>query len=207
MPSVPPVALLILPLLALAACNRDPLMVERSPCPAVGIPVHVGSYTRFDPPESRNADAIDFVAQLTDLSASCTPGDTMLVSDVGFTVTAIRRQPGPAREVVLPIFVSLVQGGNVLVSKQLTAVSLRFPEGGLRAQARGGARAEVARSAATLPQDIQRRITRQRRPRDEDALIDPMSDPQVRAAVRAASFEVLVGFQLDDAALAYNVGK
>jgi hypothetical protein len=34
-----------------------------------------------------------------------------------------------------------------------------------------------------------------------------MSDPQVRAAVRAASFEVLVGFQLDDAALAYNVGK
>jgi hypothetical protein len=138
MPSVPPVALLILPLLALAACNRDPLLVERSPCPAVGIPVHVGSYTRFDPPESRNADAIDFVAQLTDLSASCTPGDTMLVSDVGFTVTAIRRQPGPAREVVLPIFVSLVQGGNVLVSKQLTAVSLRFPEGGLRAQARGG---------------------------------------------------------------------
>ncbi len=205
--SVPRAALLLLPLLALAACNRNPLLVERSPCPAIGIPVHVGSYTRFDPPESRDADAIDFVAQLTDLSASCTPGEAMLVSDVSFTVTAVRRRPGPAREVYLPIFVSLVQGGNVLVSKQLTGVSLQFPEGQLRAQSRGGARAEVARSAATLPADIQRQITRQRRPSEEDALIDPLSDPQVRAAIRAASFEVLVGFQLDDAALAYNVGK
>ena len=34
-----------------------------------------------------------------------------------------------------------------------------------------------------------------------------LAPPQVRAAVRAASFEVLVGFQLDDASLAYNVGK
>lgn len=199
--------LLVSFLLLLAACSQNPLLVERSPCPALAIPVHTGSYTRFDPPESRNADAIDFVAQLTDLSATCTPGSEMLVSDVGFTVTAVRRQPGPAREEYLPLFVTLVQGGNVLVSKQLTGVSLRFPEGQMRAEARGGARAEVARSAATLPADIQRKITRERRPRDEDALIDPLSDPQVRAAVRAASFEVLVGFQLDDAALAYNVGK
>jgi hypothetical protein len=199
--------LIVLPALVLAACNRNPLLVERSPCPALGIPVHAGSYTRFDPPESRDASAIDLVAQLTDLTSTCTIGAETLVSDVGFTVTALRRQPGEAREVYLPIFVSLVQGGNVLVSKQLTGVNLRFEAGQLRAQARGGARAEVARSAATLPPEIQREITRQRRPRDEDALVDPLSDPQVRAAVRAASFEVLLGFQLDDAALAYNVGK
>jgi hypothetical protein len=29
----------------------------------------------------------------------------------------------------------------------------------------------------------------------------------VRAALRAASFEVLLGFQLDEAGLAYNVSK
>jgi hypothetical protein len=95
----------------------------------------------------------------------------------------------------------------VLVSKQLTGVTLSFPEGGLRAEARGGARAEVHRSAVTLPAEVQQRITRERKPDEADALVDPLSDPQVRAAVRAASFEVLVGFQLDDASLAYNVGK
>jgi hypothetical protein len=34
-----------------------------------------------------------------------------------------------------------------------------------------------------------------------------MSDPLIRAALRAASFEVLVGFQLTDQALGYNVTK
>jgi hypothetical protein len=54
---------------------------------------------------------------------------------------------------------------------------------------------------------VQERITRERKPNDPDALVDPLSDPLVRAAIRAASFEVLLGFQLDDAALAYNVAK
>ncbi|MEN9932376.1 MAG: hypothetical protein RIS17_949, partial [Pseudomonadota bacterium] len=40
-----------------------------------------------------------------------------------------------------------------------------------------------------------------------DAATDPMADPEVRAALRAASFEVLIGFQLDDRALAYNIAK
>jgi hypothetical protein len=34
-----------------------------------------------------------------------------------------------------------------------------------------------------------------------------MADPEVKAALRAASFEVLLGFQLDDRALAYNIAK
>jgi hypothetical protein len=88
----------------------------------------------------------------------------------------------------------------------MTGVTLQFPEGGLRAEARGGARAEVHRSAVTLPAEVQQRITRELKADEPDALVDPLSDPQVRAAVRAATFEVLVGFQLDDASLAYNVG-
>ena len=62
-------------------------------------------------------------------------------------------------------------------------------------------------AAVTLPADIQARISRQRKPDEPDALVDPLADPQVRAAVRAASFEVLVGFQLDDPSLAYNIAK
>jgi len=39
------------------------------------------------------------------------------------------------------------------------------------------------------------------------AAIDPLAAPEARSALKNASFELLVGFQLDDAALAYNVGK
>lgn len=191
----------------LSACNRNPLLVKRSPCPAVAIPLHVGSYTRFDPPQSRDASAIAFTAQISELAGTCLEGADYLTTDVSYTVTAQRRRAGPAEEVYLPIFVALAQGGNVLVSKQVTGVSLKFPDGGLRAETRGGARADVHRSAVTLPAEMQERISRERRPDDPDALVDPLADPQVRAAVRAASFEVLVGFQMDDASLAYNVGK
>jgi hypothetical protein len=105
------------------------------------------------------------------------------------------------------LFVALAQGGNVLVSKQLTAVDISFAEGQLRAEARGGGRARVHRSATALAPAVEERLERQRKASDADALTDPMSDPQVRAALRAATFEVLVGFQLDDASLAYNVAK
>jgi hypothetical protein len=201
------VAGLLVSALALSACNSNPLLVKRSTCPAVAIPTYTGAYTRFDPPQSRNADAIELTAQLTDVTGSCIEGPEFLTTEVAFTVTAQRRKAGPAKQVYLPIFVGLAQGGNVLVSKQLTGVMLEFPEGQLRAEARGGARADVHRSAVTLPPEVQARITRERRPEEPDALVDPLSDPQVRAAVRAASFEVLVGFQLDDASLAYNVGR
>ncbi len=193
--------------LALAGCNRNPLLVKRSPCPAVAIPTYVGQVTQFNPPQSRNADAIDLTAQITDVTGTCIEGPEYLATDVAFTVTAQRRQAGPAKEVYLPIFVALAQGGNVLVSKQLTGVMLQFPEGAYRTEARGGARAQVHRSAVTLPADVQQRITRERKAEEPDALVDPLADPQVRAAVRAASFEILVGFQLDDASLAYNVAK
>lgn len=193
--------------LALAGCNSNPLLVRRSQCPAVAVPAFAGSTTQFSPAQSRDADAIDLTAQLVDVSGQCIEGDNELVSNISFTVTAQRRHAGEAREVYLPLFVGLVQGGNVLVSKQQTGVMLKFAEGQLRAEAKGGARADVQRSAATLPADVQDRLSQRRRPNRRESLIDPSADPQVRAAVRAATFEVLVGFQLDDPSLAYNVGK
>lgn len=193
--------------LALAACNRNPLLVKRSQCPAVAVPAYAGSVTRFEPAQSRDADAIDLTAQLVDVAGQCIDGTTEITSNISFTVTAQRREAAGPREVYLPLFVGLVQGGNVLVSKQQTGVMLRFADGQLRAEAHGGARADVQRSAATLPADVQEKLSQKRRPNRRESLVDPMADPQVRAAVRAATFEVLVGFQLDDPALAYNVGK
>jgi hypothetical protein len=67
--------------------------------------------------------------------------------------------------------------------------------------------AAVSRTAAAVPQAILDKINRKRRPGELDAATDPMADPEVKAALRAASFEVLLGFQLDDRALAYNIAK
>ncbi|QMW24516.1 hypothetical protein H3309_04060 [Sandaracinobacteroides saxicola] len=191
----------------LAGCNRNPLLVTRSACPAVAIPYHAGEVTRFNPPQSRDASAIQLTAQIINLSGTCLETPEQLTTDVRFTVAAQRRDARGATQVYVPLFIALVQGGNVLVSKQVTGVNLTFADGQLRAEAQSGGRADVSRAATRIPDDIQAKITRERRPEDPDALTDPLANPQVRAAVRAASFEVLVGFQLDDAALAYNVAK
>ena len=65
----------------------------------------------------------------------------------------------------------------------------------------------VSRAAATLPQDIERTLTRPRKPGDPQSAIDPLSDPTIRAAVARATFEHLVGFQLTNAQLRYNATR
>jgi hypothetical protein len=61
--------------------------------------------------------------------------------------------------------------------------------------------------AATLPDDVRQRITAKRRAGDEEAATDPLNDPEVRAALASASFELLVGFQLTEDQLAYNATR
>lgn len=203
-----PLVVLGLAALALAGCQRNPLLVKRSICPAVAVPAYAGDATLFrDGDTGRNADAIDVVATITDLRGVCTEGADKLSTQVSYVVVARRSDAGPARQVTLPVFASLVQGGNLLVSKQLSSVTISFAAGQQRAEVAGGAQTRIARSAALLPPAIQERVSRERKPGDIDAATDPLSDPEVRAAVRAASFEVLVGFQLDEAALAFNATK
>ena len=203
-----PVLVLGLAALALAGCQRNPLLVKRSICPAIAVPAYAGDTTLFrDGDTGRNADAIDVVATITDVRGICTEGTDALTTQVSYTVVARRSDAGAVRSVTLPVFASVVQGGNLLVSKQLSSVTVQFAAGQVRAEVAGGTRTRVARSAALLPPEIQERVSRNRKAGDLDAATDPLSDPEVRAAVRAASFEVLVGFQLDEAALAYNVTK
>lgn len=206
--SMRPLVVLGLAALALAGCQRNPLLVKRSICPAVAVPAYAGDTTLFTAGDTgRNADGVDLVATITDVRGTCTEGTDAIATQVVYTVVARRTDAGPARQVTLPVFASVVQGGNLLVSKQLSSVTISFAAGQQRAEVAGGARSRVARSAALLPPEVQERVSRNRKPGDLDAATDPLSDPEVRAAVRAASFEVLVGFQLDEAALAYNVTK
>ena len=200
--------------LSLAACStpngeimESGVTATRSACPAVAIPAATGDITLFNPENSRDASAIDVVASITNLRSTCDESGANIVTNVTFDIQAQRRDGRGAREVVLPYFAVAVQGGSQIQSKSVTRVALRFADGQLRAGASATASGQVSRAAATLPEEIRQQITRRRKPGDPSAAIDPMADPAVRDAVRRASFEVLVGFQLTPEQLAYNATR
>lgn len=200
--------------LLLAGCAKDGefdssggIIITRSACPAVAVPSHAADVTLFDPPGSLDSRAIDVVATITNIRSSCADSGEDVVVTTSFDVQARRNNASGARDVVLPYFATVVQGGRVVVSKRVSRVSLHFNDGELRAETKGGASANVNRAAVALPADIQERITRKRKAGDADAAIDPMADPQVREAVSRASFELLIGFQLTQAQLQYNATR
>ncbi|MDG2003665.1 MAG: hypothetical protein P8J20_10075 [Novosphingobium sp.] len=179
----------------------------RSRCPAVGIPDYTGDVTVFSVPGNRFADNIDVVAAMTNVRPQCTEGAEKVVSRVTFDVLARRTNVSSARQVTLPYFVTVLRGGNTVITKRVGSVTLNFAAGQERAQASGEGIGYIDRASATLPEDIRKRITRKRRAGDADAAIDPLADPEVKAAISRATFEVLVGFQLDEAQLAYNATR
>jgi hypothetical protein len=179
----------------------------RSVCPAVGIPDHTGDVTLFSPAGATTADAIDVTALITNVRSNCDETGEELYSNVSFEVRGLRSDTNGARTVELPYFSTVVRGGSSVISKRLGSVTLNFADGEARASALGTAGAVVNRAEATLPPDIRQMITRERRSGDEDAAIDPLTRPEVRAAMTRASFELLVGFQLTEDQLAYNVTR
>lgn len=179
----------------------------RSACPIVAVPAHTGDITLFDPPASREAAAIDVVANITDLRSTCETVGNEIQSRVTYTVNALRRDGAGARDVDLPVFSTVVRGATNVVAKRIATVRLSFAEGSLRAHASGSAQASVDRAAATLPEDIERRITRPRKSGDSDAALDPLAQPDVRAAIQRTSFELLVGFNLTTDQLRYNITR
>jgi hypothetical protein len=209
----PKAALAVLIPLVLAGCAREGdilptgVLATYSACPAVAIAAGTGDVTLFDPAGSREASAIDVVATITNVRSTCDETGEYIVTNATFDVQAQRRDNRGAREVVLPYFATVVHAGNNVVSKRVSRVAVRFADGEYRATARGAADAQVLRSAATLPDEIRRQITRERRAGDPDAAIDPLANPTVRAAVTRATFELLIGFQLTEDQLRYNATR
>lgn len=183
------------------------IYVTRSTCPQVGIPAGTGDITMFSPPGRTDAAAIDVVATITNLRATCTEDATHVVSTATFDVVATRRDAGEARQVTLPYYNVIAQGGADVVAKKIGYVALNFPAGSVRAQTNAQATGRVARGAVVLPEDIQRELTRERRAGERDAAIDPLADPTVRDAVAKATFEQLIGFQLTQDQLRYNATR
>ncbi|MBA3053715.1 MAG: hypothetical protein FP826_01975 [Sphingomonadales bacterium] len=179
----------------------------RSACPAVGIPDYTGDITLFSPAGATDASAIDVTAAMTDVRSTCNDSGEKVYAEVDFEVLARRTGVQGARTVQLPYFVTVMRGGTAVITKRVGTVTLNFADGQERAQAHARGAAYIDKSEATLPADIRERITRKRRAGDADAAIDPLAQPDVKAALARATFEVLVGFQLDDKQLTYNATR
>ena len=199
--------------LGLAGCAREGdifqtgVLTSYTACPPVAVVAPTGDVTLFNPPSSRDANAIDVVAHITNLRSSCDESGEHIVTQATFEVQALRRDNRGARDIAVPYFATVVQGNGNIVAKRVRQVGLHFDDGQYRANTTGAATSHVLRSAATLPEDIRRQITRDRRPGDPDAAIDPMADPAVRAAVERARFELLIGFELTADQLRYNATR
>ena len=183
------------------------ILTSYTACPPVAIAAPAGDVTLFNPATSRDSSAIDVVAQITNVRSTCDDTGEFINTQVTFDVQARRRDGQGARDVILPYFASVVQGNTNVVAKRVSQVGLHFAEGQIRTSTSATASSQVLRSAATLPDDVRRQITRERRAGDPNAAVDPMADPAVRAAVDRARFEVLLGFQLDPDQLRYNATR
>lgn len=206
----------LLAVLALAGCRSEgELVVEqgvgisalRSVCPAVGVPEFTGDMTLFDPVDARTADALDLSATITNVRSTCNEQANEVFTNATFDVYATRYDTAGARSVELTYFSTVMRGGTSVVAKRLGTVRLDFADGQARAVASGTAGAQVDRAAATLPDDIRDRITRRRRSGQAEAAVDPLTEPDVRAAIARATFELMIGFQLNDDQLAYNATR
>jgi len=201
---------------ALAGCSKDGELdlgagvgvnVTRSGCPAVAVPDGTGDITLFNPTNSQDANAIDVVANITNIRPTCNEGGEKIYSQASFDVQARRNDARGARTVTLPYFTSVLQGGSAVVAKRVGQVTVQFADGQQRASATGQASSYIDGASARLPADIVAKITKKRKPGDPDAALDPMADPEVRAAVVRSSFEMLIGFQLTEDQLRYNVTR
>ena len=210
-------ALAALPLLALAAgcAKKGELVIDsgvgvtalRTACPTVGVPDYTGDVTQFSAPGRTDAAAIDVTASLTNVRSTCNDAGAKVYSVADFDVLARRSDVRGARTVQLPYFVTVVRGGTAVVAKRVGTVTLSFADGQERAQAHAQAASYIDRAEATLPEDIRNKITRKRKAGSDDAAIDPLAEPDVRAALARASFELLVGFQLSEQQIAYNATR
>ncbi len=179
----------------------------RSACPVVGVPAGTGDVTVFNPANSTDASAIDVTAAISNVRSTCNDASDDIQTTVTFDVRARRTQTAGPRDVTLPYFIAITRGGNSVVSKRIGGVALHWDAGQAVATANPQATTIVSRALATVPQEIRDKLTRKRKAGDEDAAVDPLSQPEVRQAVLSATFEALVGFQLTQDQLRYNATR
>src|SRR3982751_3278345 len=193
----------LLSLTVLSACrhsgdvtaeNGGGVYAVRSACPIAGVPAGTGDVTLFNPANSSDSRAIDVTAAITDVRATCQDSGDDVVSTATFTIVGLRRDAGPARQVVLPYFDVALRGGSQVAAKQVGQAVLNFAPGDVHAWTRVQATVRVNRGASTLPANVRQLLTRERKPGEAEAAIDPLADPAVRTGGDHAAVEHIVRF-------------
>jgi hypothetical protein len=147
----PKAAAAVLLTLGLLGCAREGdiyqtgILTSYTACPAVAIPAPAGDVTLFNPPASREANAIDVVATLTNLRSTCDDTGEYIVTNASFEIQAQRRDNRGAREVTLPYFATVVQGNGNVVAKKVSVSASAFEDGQYRASSTGAATSQVLR--------------------------------------------------------------
>jgi hypothetical protein len=133
---------ILLAMIPLAGCGggldfdeTGGVKIARSACPAVAIPTYTGDVTLFNPPAARTAEAIDVTATITNLTKNCVEGTDPIQVTAGFDVEARRASAGPARQVTLPYFATVLRAGSEIQSKQVGQIVVNFADGELRGKA------------------------------------------------------------------------
>ena len=111
----------------LAGCNKNPLEVTVSRCPAAAVVSKTGTVTRFAGDERRDVD-VTFNAVMTGVRVECQQG-----SDVDSTISFhVLASKGPAAEsdtVTLPYYVVVLQDNHRIISKKVFEATIRFRPG------------------------------------------------------------------------------
>lgn len=113
---------------ALVACNKNPLEVTISRCPAVAVVGDTGTLTRFDG-DGRTADDVMFTASINDVNVTCSEADSVS-SAVSFYIAAESDGKIVNETVTLPYFVAVLKDNSEIVTKRIFDVTLRFDGNG-----------------------------------------------------------------------------
>lgn len=186
----------------LAGCASNPLEVTRTLCPATAVPQHAGTLTFFSPASSRTAESVVATASIFNLQNQCNEGGDKVTSNLRFTIGAQRPNAAAEQTITVPYFVAVVKEGETLLSKQVYEATLTFPAGSVRAEAvqtvqAAVDRAEALAAAGPAPGSEKKKRKRGEMAQPEDLFFD--------AKPKASGFEILVGFQLTDAQVYYNI--
>ncbi len=167
----------------LAGCNTaNPLVVKRTSCPAVAVVKHAGSLSRFGSGGGFDAGNLQLNATLSGINSECTDKNGAR-SVVGFDISARSTAAG---DIELPYFVAVVKDGTTLLSKQTYTAKVRMDSAGNRGQAH--VTVTITTPAVPLP------------PKPKPSDFDEFAPPP-----KQLGYEVLIGFQLSEAEVVYNI--
>jgi hypothetical protein len=181
--------LLTLPLLLVGCASGNPLEVRRTSCPALSVPTYTGTLTRFSQAGRYDAQDVQMVASIGELSDNCAENADGVNTAVSFKITATRPDKGPAQSVQLPYFITVLKDGETVIAKQVYGAALNFADGAMA----GNASQVVTVKTPDVPLPP--------RPKKNNE-VDEFAPPP-----KPAVYEILVGFQLSEADAVYNISK